>query len=281
MPQALITINAVAGSNTDLPINTLVQLNNTNVGGETTFAWTILDQPPGAANALSSAIIQNPTFTPTKEGSYLIELIVNAGQASESRDRVVAAVRHLKTRNRVPATGEADEVGAEGWAEGAGAAHGPGTGQAGVNDLLRVVVNMKADPGIVVASIGDASWAVGDIVRASGIATLKSGLPGQEDISIFAKTNATNSDITHNPLGLAIAAVDGGAMTSAKLAYVRVFGLIQAVPITGVVNGTPVFVSDTGVLDDSAGSNSRRCGRTIRVPSANVADVWFNGLGGD
>ena len=54
MTQALITVNAVAGSNTDLPINTLVQLNNTGNGGEITYAWSILDQPPGTADALSS-----------------------------------------------------------------------------------------------------------------------------------------------------------------------------------------------------------------------------------
>ena len=64
MPSANISINGVDGSNADLPINVLVQLGNQNTGGEVTFNWTIVDQPPGLDDMLSSATLQNPTFTP-------------------------------------------------------------------------------------------------------------------------------------------------------------------------------------------------------------------------
>ena len=117
MPAAQISINGVPGSNADLPINTLVQLNNVGIGGEVTYAWSILDQPIGAADALSNPAIVNPTITLKKEGSYLIRLVVNAGLASEKIDTRVAAVKHLKTRLRVPAAGEKLEVDVvDGWA---------------------------------------------------------------------------------------------------------------------------------------------------------------------
>ena len=64
MPQALITVNAVVGSNDDLPIDTLVTLANDNVGGETTYLWEIVDQPVGTADTLSSTSAPSVTFTP-------------------------------------------------------------------------------------------------------------------------------------------------------------------------------------------------------------------------
>ena len=46
MPQAKILVNGIIGSNDDVTINTLVQLNNQNIGGESTYSWAILEQPP-------------------------------------------------------------------------------------------------------------------------------------------------------------------------------------------------------------------------------------------
>ena len=48
MPQAAIEINAVEASDENLPIDTLVQLSNNDVGDETTYLWEIVSQPPGA-----------------------------------------------------------------------------------------------------------------------------------------------------------------------------------------------------------------------------------------
>lgn len=270
MPQAQITINAVAGSDDDLPIDTLVQLNNDNIGGEVTFQWTILDQPEGAADTLSSTSIVNPTFTPRKEGTYLIELIVNLGLPSEQRDRVVAAVRHLKTRDRIPAAGEADENGASGWAKANG-----------VNALLLRLIDMKADPGIVVGLINEALMAYGDTCVAEGTALIKTGLPGEERLAQFGFIAATAADVVRLPIAMPIAAVEGGSLSSGKLAYFRIFGLLQSVPVTGASAGDPVYVSDAINLTITPGTNTRCVGRVLRVVSAGVADVWFNGLGGE
>ena len=117
-------------------------------------------------------------------------------------------------------------------------------------------------------------------VTATGISVLKSGLPGEETVTEWSKTDATDADIVSDPIAIVVGAVRGGSISSGVLTYYRVFGLVLNQAITGVVDGAVVYVSDAGVVDDSAGSNSRKCGRVVNVPSANVAHVYFNGLGG-
>lgn len=263
MTQALITTNAVPGSNTDLPINTLVQLNNTGNGGEITYAWTVLDQPPGTADALSSGTIQNPTFTPRKEGSYLIQLVVNASLADEQTKRAVCAVKQLKTRTRVPAAGETTEAdAADGYA-------------ADANASLRLLDTVRADPGVMVAQLSYAATAQ-DIVYFSGIAVIKSGLPGQETVPLVAKANQTGpvpADAASATMGLLVAAVDGGALSSGKLVYVRVFGLALAVTVATPAVG-PVWLAAGGGLTSVAGT--RVLGRTVDISTPSA--VYFNGL---
>lgn len=262
MTQALITVNAVAGSNTDLPIDTAVQLNNTGNGGETTYAWSLLDQPPGTADALSSTTIQNPVFTPKKEGTYLVQLVVNAGLSDEQTQRVVCAVRQLKTRTRIPAAGETSE---------ANTTRGHA---ADVNTLLQYVDTLRADPGIVVAQLGYGAVA-SEIVYFEGTATLKSGLPGQEYVPIVLRAAlATPTDVATCELGCVLGAVDGGALTSGKLVYVRTFGLLKSVAVPSAALGS-VYLAAAGAFTMSAG---RRVGRVITVVSTNVADVLFNGI---
>jgi hypothetical protein len=262
MTQALVTLNAVPGSNTDLPIAVLVQLNNTGNGGEITYAWSILDQPVGTADALSSLTIQNPTFTPNKEGSYLIQLVVNASLADEQIKRVVAAVKQLKTRTRVPAAGETTEAdAADGYA-------------ADANVSLRLLDTMRADPGIMVAQLGYGA-VVNEIVYFQGTATIKSGLPGQEFVPIvLLAALATPTDVATAELGAVLGAVDGGALTSGKLAYIRTFGLMRNIPVTAAALGS-VYLAALGAFTMTAG---RRVGRVTVVVSANVADVMFNGI---
>lgn len=265
MTQALITVNGVAASNTDLPINTLVQLDNTNNGGETTYKWTILDQPPGTADTLSSTTIKNPTFTPNKEGSYLIQEIVNEGLSDEQIGYRVCAVRQLKTRTRVPAAGETTQADTnDGWA-----AH--------VNESLRLLDSLRADPGIIVAQLGYGATAQ-DVVRFTGVATIKAGLPGEEKVPVVTQALATNAYVLTEELGLVIAAVDGGALTNGKLAYVRVFGMVTnatSAALAGAADEAAVYVSDTGTLDDVVGTNTRRVGKVIDATGS--LTVYFKG----
>lgn len=181
MTQALITINTVPGSNDNLPITppTLVNLHNVNTGGETTFLWSILDQPPGPVDSLSSTVIQNPTFTPLKEGSYLIKLVVNFGLPDEQTDSVIAAVRQVKTLERIPAADETtqDDT-SDGWATS-------------MNSLLRRIDQQLADTGYIVgANASGGSLTAGDVVRVTSGVLIKVGLPGQELVPGYVKAPA-------------------------------------------------------------------------------------------
>lgn len=270
MPQARITINAVPGSDDDLPIDTLVQLGNDDIGGETSYLWEILDQPEGPADSLSSVSAPNPTFTPQKEGTYLIQLIVNQSLSSEVRDTVIAAVRHVKTRDRIPAAGETEENGQHGWAK-----------VNGVNALLRRVIDMRADPGLVVGVCG-AGVGVNFVCEPTDLAVLKSGLPGEEQVAIWTPRDATIGDVRNMPLAVYERAVDGSLTTGpGTVAYFRVFGIVRDVFMPGVSLGDYVYVDDLAQLATAAGTFVRPCGRVIGVPAASTGIVWFNGLGGD
>jgi len=262
MTQALITVNGSPGSDTDLPIDTLVQLNNTGNGGESTYLWTILDQPPGAADALSSTSIQNPTLTPKKEDSYLIQLIVNQGLADERVDRVVVAVRRLKTRIRVPAAGETTEVdSADGYASDA-------------NEILRLVDTVRADPGLVVAQLAY-NAALHDIVRFTTVATIKSTLPGEEIIPVADLAVASASYVLAEALGIVVGPVaEGGTILTGDLVYVRVHGQVVNVSLVGITTGDVLFVSDAGRLARVAGTNEREIAKAL-TGSADVGSVHF------
>lgn len=262
MVAAAITVNGVAGSNTDLPINTVVQLNNTNNGGEITFAWTIIDQPVGTTDVLSSTTVQNPTFTPRKEGTYLIRLVVNASLGTEVQNLVVCAVRQLKTRLRVPAAGETTEADAsDGWA-------------ASANLLLQMVDTLRADPGLVVLYTAGV-LAVNDVVFVSGEQVIKSGLPGQETLGAVTKALASNAAHATHPLMAVVGAVAGGAPGVGSLFYARRFGRVSGLagsPSAGDV----VYLSDTGVPALSPGSNSRKIGR-VMAASGGSYSFWMDG----
>lgn len=262
MPQAVITINAVVGSDDDLPIGTVVQLNNQNSGGESTFFWEIVSQPSGTADTLSSASIQNPTFTPNKEGSYLLRLTVNQSLPTEQQDQVIAAVRQLKTRIRVPATGETDENGTEGWAE-------PNAADA----VLQLVDAMRADPGIEVCVVNDAAVVANSVVKFDSVQTIKAGLPGEEDLLGVAVVNALTP--VAGPVGFVIAEVDGGAIGVNSLVYVRRFGIQTTQLIGAAVVGQPAYLGDTGLVSNAPGTTSRQVG--VFVANGLSTVVYFDG----
>lgn len=269
MPQASITINAVAGSDVDLPINTIVQLDNQNIGGELSYAWEILDQPPGAVDSLSSAVLQNPTFTPRKEGSYLIRLVVNAGLVTEQSQTVVASVVQLKTLERIPAAGEVLEADtADGWATS-------------MNSLLRRVDSLLSDPGIIVGvNASGGALTRGQVVRATASSIIKSGLPGQETVPGFSLALATTLAQIDELLCVVEGGVDGaGSVANLGLVKVRYIGRLAAQTPGGVAAvGDTVYLSDTGGLSLTVGTIRRRVGSAMSAGA--TFDVWFNGVGG-
>jgi hypothetical protein len=266
MPQAQIKINGVAGSNDDLPINTLVMLDNQNAGGETTYNWSILDQPEGAADSLSSTIIQNPTLTPKKEGTYELLLIVNLGQATEVRDIQFVGVRYLKTRERAPGASETNQADpAKGWSKA-------------TNRLFSRLDSVIAQPGLIVASAGVGGLVPGNVVRISGTATIKSGLPGQEIVPQVTKALATSAGNLDEFLYVVVSGIDGSlAPANGALIYCRWMGLVFNLTGAPAV-GDSVFVSDLATIDTVTGTNTRRIGHVVRS-SAGTYDVWVEGMG--
>ena len=267
MPQALIQVNGVDGSNDNLPINTLVQLNNNGTGGEATYAWSIVSQPPGAVDALSSLVIINPTFTPLKEGTYLLQVIVNAGPL-ELIDRVIVAIRDLKTFERVPAPLEEDENdAAAGWAGDA----------SGASRALRRALVAVADPGVFTALAG-ASGIEGYVVAATSTAVLKSGLPGAETMAVVNTALATSLNTASAALGYAFGTPSGAGAALNAPVYVRRFGLISPIDVGAMLVGDLVYLSDTGTLAAAPGTNSRVVGR-VMVAGVSGA-IYFDGAGG-
>lgn len=251
MTRALTSIDGVeAQFNINWPINTLCQLSNVGNGGETTYAWSILDQPPGANDSLSNASVVNPTFTPRKEGSYLINLIVNAGQGDEARTTALVGVKHLKSGIRIPAAGEQAEAGVRGHA-------------ASVNEILELVDRLRADNGLMVARASSALNR-NTVVRFAAPTTLKQGLPGQESILAVEIAQANAGYILVDPLGLCLGSLNGsGASVSAgELCLVRMFGLVTNCGLGGTAQAL-VYVNNAGALSLTPGSNSRRVGKLL------------------
>jgi len=259
MPAADIEINGSAVSDDDLPIATLVQLSNADTGGEISYLWEILDQPEGTADVLSSTSIENPTFTPNKEGTYLLRLTVNDTLASEVSDLKVAAVRQLKTNERIPAAMETTEVdSAKGWK--------PAT-----NRLLQITDYVSRDANLIVCVNPGASFPVlGDIVRMHQTAIIKTGLPGEEELLLCETALATVAANLLGPMGAVVGTPTGVAPAANGLVIVRRFGLVEVDEAGAPTVGDVVYVDDTAQPSLTVGSNSRKVGMVVY----SAASVW-------
>ena len=74
LPGALITLNGSASSDAN--------------GDPLTYSWS-LTTPAGSAAVLSSPTSVSPTFTVDRDGSYVVQLIVNDGTVSSAPDSVI------------------------------------------------------------------------------------------------------------------------------------------------------------------------------------------------
>lgn len=275
MPAANIEINGTTGSKDNLPINTIVQLSNADIGGEVSYLWEILDQPEGAADVLSSGAIENPTFTPQKEGTYLLRLTVNDGLGSEVQDLDVCCVRHMKSNERIPAAMETIELDtSKGW-------------KTAVNRLLVRVDRVVADANLVVCVNPAASFpAVGNIVRFTETVVLKSGLPGQERLLRSEKALATTESHMRGPLGVVVGVPDGGIPAASSLVIVRRWGLVEASEAGSPAVGDYIYVSDTGTPALAAGTETRIIGRVVEssggfywwMIDGSLAGTWIGAL---
>jgi len=258
MPQAVIEINAVAGSNDNLPINTIVQLSNADIGGESTYAWTITDQPEGAADALSNPAIENPTFTPKKEGTYRLRLVVNAAAADEKVGYAIVGIRHLRTFEREPAAGELLESdGVRGWAKA-------------LNRLATHALTGATDGNLIACvNTGGGALAVGTVVKIHDQNTIKTGLPGEERLPGATASLGTTAYHVTGTLGVVVASPDGTAINVGEVAIVRVYGLSELTVAGAPALNDPVFVSNAGLPALTPGTYPRAIGRVVQVSGGN------------
>ncbi len=264
MPQAIIEVNAAAGSDNDVPIDTLVQLSNDDVGDETTYDWTIVDQPDGTADALSSTTIENPTFTPKKEGTYVVNLIVDQGLPTEDIDQVIVGVRELKTLHRIPgATETTEDDSAKGW-------------RLTQNELLKDIVGLFADPAIVVAEAGAAGITASKVLQVSDVAVIKSTLPGEEEVPEVTIAPATAEVNVRGRLMVMIEKVGGGAPASGELLRARAWGLLEATFSGSPTVGDLVYVDDSADISLTPGTVSRPVGIVVQSAAGDFR-VWFDG----
>jgi len=266
MPRARIEIDAVVASKLDATLSTLVQLSNDDVGDETSYLWEILDQPAGAADALSASSIENPTVTPLKEGTYLLRLTVDKNLDTETSDMKLVAVPELKTYDRVPAAMETTEA-------------DPTTGWKGaVNTMLRRQVGTHgAQPVIVCAEAGASNLGVGVLVGLIGETTIKTGLPGEEVLLIAVLGSAETAIRVSGLMGVSLGEVDGGPGTAAgDLLNVLILGVYSG--LAGApAQGDNVYVSDAGLPALTAGTTERVIGHVLAV-GGGVYSMLFSGL---
>lgn len=264
MPAAAIKINGTLGSNLSYDIGTLATLTNQSTGGETTFLWELLDQPEGTANTLTGAGTATCTFTPTKEGSYLIRLTVNG----TLQNLVVLGVRQLKSGLRIPAAGETSEASTTlGWARNA-------------NQNLQELDRRATDGGLQVwlRASGVTPYVVGDVVHATDVGTIKVGLPGEEVVVV------SEDQDTPAPVGVTYGVVEELLPTSpgipTQLVRVRVQGLATIPTIAGTpAIGAQVYAKETGtsVTTDQTATTGSWLG-TIIAGSAGDWKVLFYGI---
>lgn len=115
---AVIEINGVAGSRSDIDHGDLVTFTNQDDTDVLSWQWTLLSRP-----ASSAAVLVNPTsaictLTADVAGSYLVKLtVVAADPLDNDEDQRVASVRTARAEIRLPAFGEELEAGGRGWEE--------------------------------------------------------------------------------------------------------------------------------------------------------------------
>lgn len=254
MAIARIEVNAVQIDAVSVPVGVPVLLSNDDDGDETTYAWTIVDQPEGAADLLDNTTIESPQFTPLKEGTYQLRLVVDAALGTESIDTCAISVLRELDGERVPAATETIETSSvKGWG-------------LALNRILNRSLDLFASGGPVIAVQTPGGFGPGEIVLVLGAVDTPSG--AHEVPVIYppygSETNASGL------MGVLIDGVVAGSLSAGDVALVRIFGIVPFPESGSPGLGDPVYVSDTGLPSLTPGTFPRVVGRV----AASSGGTW-------
>lgn len=264
MPTAQILVNALTTPRAVIA-GTLLTLSEA-AGGWSSYAWTLLDQPEGAVDALTGAGTATPTITPKKEGTYLVQLVVNAGTNTEQRATAVFYILRLIDDRRDPAAGETLEQNlVRGWAQD-------------VNRQLTDISDLRADPGRIAGVINfNGATAGSTVLYVSGTTTILSGFPGARDLPLFDLAEASDTTKVRGALYLLDRGVTSGSSPSAgDVIWARESGIAFAAPLASTALNQPVYVADTGELGLTPGT-FHRCVARVTAARLGDCDIEFEG----
>jgi hypothetical protein len=254
MARALIQINGVTQRFLEVPIGTPVLLSNDDEGGETTYAWTIVDQPEGTNDTLSAPTSENPQFTPTKYGSYALQLIVNIATPSQAIQTATVAVLDKRTGSRYPAATETNEASStRGWSQS-------------TNRMFARAMAASVDGNVQLART-PGGISPGQIVVLGGLAEIDSGTQAEFEVMQITAVDATGA--VEGKLGVLIDGVVPGVTTAGALITVRMFGLVPFSVSGSPAPGDPVYLSNAGVASLTPGTVSRRIGTVVSSGGGN------------
>lgn len=251
MARSRIQVNGGFTSSIVVPIGVLVLLSNDDEGGELAYSWSIIDQPEGTADALSNPLIENPTFTPKKEGTYLLRLVVNIGTGTEAVDLCIVYVADARTGERVPAAAETvEDSTTRGWAQALNRI---------IDRTLRAAIE-----GALVAAQTPGGLAAGRLVNLSGIATINGSMTFPKEVPVITAAVGGTIASLRGMLAVVIDGVTPGDLGAGKLILGRTAGLAPlSVVEAGAVVGQPVYVSNAGFPSLVAGTSTRQIGRVV------------------
>ena len=248
MARARVQINGVAARNAFVSVGSTITLSNDDEGGEVTYLWSVVDQPEGIADNLTSSASETTTITITKEGTYLVRLVVNLGTGTEAIQTAALSVVDGRTGERIPAATETIETStSKGWS-------------LATNRIFQRVLKASVDGNVQVAST-DGTLVPGRIVRLTGVKQVHTGQQSQYEVVGIASALGTGA--VAGRVGILIDGVTPGDLANGDLVLVRMFGLVPFAGTGSPAVGDPVYLSNTGTASLTPGTVPRQIGTVV------------------
>lgn len=207
-----INVNGSTTPKLTLTLGSVVQLFSTGAAG--TYAWTLLDKPPGSVAALSDIAVRDPAVTVDLRGSYRVRLVLDGDPVAANWLYATFAVQEVTLR-RIPAKDEGGEAG--GW-------------HTAMRSYLRRLDEIDVAGGTIVAKMGAAGLVYGRVLRVDGFVTVD-GLT----IPVVVAVNTASPIDVDQTLFVFEEMLDGGAVSVLdEFGFVRARGLMGPLHVAQV-----------------------------------------------